>query len=130
MIQLQGVDPIRGWLDSVGGLSEALLDELSLTDSGYSLRVVFKMVVDLNGAVLSVPTIAAFGFEGLEELRMHGALTSRMIERPEGISWGLSEVALVRASSAAGGAYFEILWEGDRRIEIECHRASLAVNSV
>ena len=40
---------------------------------------------------------------------------------------GLSEVAQVRVASSGDGVRFEALWEGERRVEIECRRAGLTV---
>lgn len=126
-MKLETLDEINDWLPQVNNLWESLMDELSLTHFGYSARVVFTLVIDRNGRVLEQPVQATFDLEGVQELSLHGALTPRMFEHPERINWGLSEVARVRVTPADDGLLFEALWEGERRVEIQCRRASLTV---
>lgn len=126
-MKLESLDEINDWLPQVDNLWESLMDELSLTHFGYSARVVFTLVIDRNGRVLEQPLQATFDLEGVQELSLHGALTPRMLEHPDRINWGLSEVARVRVTPADDGILFEALWEGERRVEIRCRRATLTV---
>ena len=124
-MRLDTFGEIESWLSETGALSEALLDESSLTEFGYSAHVVFTRLIDRNGRLLDEPSQVTFDFEGIHDLTMQGALTPRMLAHPEEINWGLSEVALVRVSSSEKGFRFEALWEGDRKIAVTCERATL-----
>lgn len=126
-MRLETIEQINVWMDSVGTLSEALMDELGLTHFGYSARAVFSVVVDSDGRALNEPVKAVFDFVGVQELTLHGALTARMLDRPDEIGWGLSEVALVRVTPDGEGVRFEALWEDDRKVEIRCHTTSVTV---
>lgn len=77
--------------------------------------------------MLDEPVQVKFDLEGVQELSLPGALTPRMLEHPERINWGLSEVARVRVAPSDDGVRFEALWEGERRVEIQCRRATLTV---
>lgn len=128
MKQLTSVEEINGWLAATGGLGEALLDELSLTRHGYSVHVAFMPVVVREGRrVLDQSTRVTFELEGVLDLHLRGALTQGMLENPEAINWGLSEVALVKLAPVAEGIRFDVRWEGDRRIHVFCARVSLLV---
>jgi hypothetical protein len=124
-MRFDGVSEIGEWLAGSGGLSEALLHELALARFGYSIRAVFQVIADLDGAVLQEPRQVVVDLDGVDRLELRGGLTPRMVEHPEEINWGLSEVALVRVMAVDGGVRFEVLWEGDRRIEVRCHKISL-----
>ena len=125
MTEFDTVEKISVWLAETGALSEALLDELSLTRFGYSAHAVFTQVIDRHGRVLDEPIQVSFDFEAIDGLTMHGALTARMLAHPEEINWGLSEVALVRVLPTETGVRFEALWEGDRKVEVTCQRVTL-----
>jgi hypothetical protein len=124
-MKLETLEDINDWLAQADNLWESLMDELSLTDFGYSARAVFTLVIDRNGRVLEQPSQVTFDLEGVQELSLHGALTPRMLEHPELINWGLSEVARVRVAPVEDGVRFEALWEGERKVEIHCRRATL-----
>jgi hypothetical protein len=126
-MKLETLEEINDWLPQVDNLWESLMDELCLTQFGYSARVVFTLVIDRNGRVLDQPLRVTFDLSGVQELSLHGALTPRMLEHPERINWGLSEVARVRATPADDGVLFEALWEGERRVEVHCRQATLTV---
>lgn len=108
-MKLETLKEINGWLPQVDNLWESLMDELSLTNFGYSARVVFTLVIDRHGRVLEQPTQVKFDLEGVQELSLHGALTQRMLEHPERINWGLNEVARVRVAPSGDGVRFEVL---------------------
>jgi hypothetical protein len=124
-VKLETVDEIDAWLASVGALSEALIEELCLTKFGYSCRVVVKRVIRPDGRVLDEPGRATFELDGVQRVTMDGGLTPQMLEHPESINWGLSEVAVVRVAPAEDWIHFEALWEQDRKIHIQCRRATL-----
>ncbi|MEI2809997.1 MAG: hypothetical protein V9F00_07300 [Nocardioides sp.] len=112
-------------MEQSGGLSESLMKELCLVNHGYSVRIVFSVIVDPEGRVLDEPLDVGVDLAGVQRLTLKGGLTARMLEHPEEIGWGLSEVALVRVTSANGDVRFEALWEGNRRIEVVCRQATL-----
>lgn len=126
-MKLETLEEINDWLPRVDNLWESLMDQLSLTNFGYSARVVFTLIIDRNGRVLDQPLQVTFDLDGVQELSLHGALTPRMREHPERINWGLSEVARVRVAPTDDGVRFEALWEGERRVEIQCRRVTLTL---
>lgn len=101
--------------------------ELRLVSNGYSVHVEFRVIIDPNGRVLDEPIDVGIDLEGVQRLTLMGGLTARMLEYPEDVDWGLSEVAQVRVASSGDDVRFDALWEGERRVEIECRRAGLTV---
>lgn len=128
-MKLETVEGIDAWLASVGALSEALIEELCLTKFGYSVRAVFNRVIRPDGRVLDEPSRVTFEFDGVQRMTMDGGLTPQMLDHPERINGGLSEVAVVRIALAEDWLHFEALWEQDRRIQIQCRRATLTAAS-
>lgn len=125
-MRVDTVERISRWLEQSGGLFEALLTELRLVNHGYSVRVEFSVVVDRAGHVLDDPLDVGFDLDGVRRLTLEGGLTSAMLEHPERINWGLSEVSQVRVASCDDGIRFEARWEGgERRVEVDCRRATL-----
>jgi hypothetical protein len=126
-MKVDTAEGINRWLEQSRALSEALMKELCLLNYGYSVHVEFSVIIDAEGRVLDDPLDVGFDLDGVQRLTLEGGLTARMLERPEEIGWGLSEVALVRVAPSDDGVRFEALWEGERRIEIKCRRAILTV---
>ena len=126
-MKIDTAEDISQWLERSGALSEALMRELCLVNYGYSVHVEFRAIVDAEGHVLDDPMDVELDFVGVQRLTLSGGLTTRMLEHPEEISWGLSEVALVRVDPSDEGIRFEALWEGERRVDIQCRKAILTV---
>jgi hypothetical protein len=124
-MKVDTAEGISRWLEHSGALSEALLKKLCLVNYGYSVHVEFSMIVDAEGRVLDDPLDVGLDLDGVQRLTLEGGLTTRMLEHPEEIGWGLSEVALVRVVPSDDGVRFEALWEGERRVEIQCRQATL-----
>lgn len=124
-MKVHTAEGISRWLEQFGALSEALMKELCLVNYGYSVHVEFSVVVDLGGRVLDDPLHVGFDLDGVQSLTLVGGLTSSMLEHPENINWGLSEVARVRVASSDDGIRFEARWEGERLIEVHCRQATL-----
>jgi hypothetical protein len=107
-------------------LEESLLVEMAQTHHGYSFRLVFKLW-DVPGFLRSdLPKGAhhlTVEMQGVQRLRLEGGLSQVMLEHPEGIDWGLSEVALVRAEPSSYGLQLQVLWEGERQIVIDAASA-------
>ena len=106
---------------------EALLVEMSLVHHGYVLRLVFDLVrtddgvlrtdLDEHEARLTIEMV------GVQRLHMEGDLTASMLDHPELIDWGLSEVAALRAGPSGTGLQLQVRWEGDRRIVVDARSA-------
>lgn len=126
-MRVETPEAISSWLERSGALSEALMKELCLVNHGYSVHMEFSVIVDPDGRVLEEPLDVGVDLDGVQQFALTGGLTTAMLEHPEEIGWGLSEVAQVRVASADVGVRFEALWEGARRIEIHCRRATLTV---
>ncbi|WP_109508451.1 hypothetical protein [Nocardioides speluncae] len=126
-MKVDTTEEISRWLEQGGGLAESLMRELRLDKFGYSVHIAFSVIVDAAGRVLETPLELALDLDGVQQLTLRSGLTPRMLEHPDEIGWGLSEVALVRVASSDVGVRFEALWEGERRIEVECRRATLEV---
>lgn len=124
-MKIDTAEGISRWLKQSGGLSEALMKELRLVSFGYSVHVEFSVITDPEGHVLGEPLDVGLDLDGVQRLTLEGGLTSRMLEHPEEINWGLSEVAQVRVSPSEDGVHFEALWEGERRVEVHCRQATL-----
>lgn len=124
-MRLTGVEAVNGWLVEASGLSEALMTALFLENHGYSLRVVFTQVIDVNGRVLEQPRAVELTLDAVDMLSLHGGLTAQMIDHPELIDWGLSEVAHVGVTRLGSTVRLEASWEGERRLEVHCHEVSL-----
>ncbi len=126
-MRVETAEEIDSWLEQSAGLSEALMTELCLVNHGYSAHVEFRMIVDPDGRVLDEPRDVGIDLDGVQRLTLTGGLTTRMLEHPEEIGWGLSEIAQVKVTSFDDGVRFVALWEGERRVEIDCRRAALTV---
>lgn len=124
-MKVDTVEEIRDWLTRAGSLTDALMEGLRLVDHGYSVRIDLKLIVDVDGCVLAEPVKVCFDLLGVQHFSLNGSLSVRMIEHPEEIDWGLSEVALVELTRVVDGVRFQILWEGERNIEILCRQAVL-----
>ena len=126
-MKIETLEGITHWLEQSGNLFEALMHELYLANFGYSVHVGFQAIVrDSDGHVLDQSLDVGFDLEGVQKLVLEGGLTRAMLEHPERINWGLSEVARVRVTPSEHGVQFEALWEGgERRVEIHSRRAIL-----
>jgi hypothetical protein len=112
-------------IHELGDLSESLLNSLRLETFGYAVRAEFELVV-VRGSLTAEPRPQiTLQFEAVESMTLVGGLTARMVEHPEEINWGLSEVSLVRITPEESGVHAEIRWERERRIEITCARVTL-----
>lgn len=123
-MRVEGVAGISQWLkESVNNLGESLLEDLRLTNFGYSVRIEFSVIIDLTGQLMEEPETVVFELDGVQRLVLNGDLTEYMMDHPEVINWSLSDVAQVRVATGEVGIHFEAAWEDERRIEVECRRA-------
>ena len=110
-------------------LEESLLVEVALTHHGYSVRLVFDLTRTSEGALR--PDLNERGqrctveMHGVQRLQLEGGLSQSMLDQPEAINWGLSEVALVRAEASAVGLQLQVLWEGKRNVVIDAGSAEV-----
>lgn len=108
---------------------ESLLVEMALTRHGYGVRLAFTLAWASEGVLrpdldrredrLTVEVL------GVQRLHLEGGLTQVMLDQPEAIDWGLSDVSLLRAEPCPAGLQLQVLWEGERRIVIEAQSASV-----
>jgi hypothetical protein len=118
-------DELRRWLRG----EESLLVEMALTHHGYAVRLGFNLSW-LSEGVLR-PDLGkreqrlTIEMHGVQLLLMEGGLTQSMLDHPEAINWGLSEVSLLRAQPCAAGLQLQVLWEDERRIVIDAQSASV-----
>ncbi|PWN03039.1 hypothetical protein DJ010_11770 [Nocardioides silvaticus] len=118
-------DELRRWLRC----EESLLVEMALTHHGYGVRLGFNLTWASEGVLRpdldSREQRLTIEMRGVQRLHMEGGLSQRMLDYPEAINWGLSEVSLLRAEPCAAGLQLQVLWEGERRIVIDAQSASV-----
>lgn len=108
---------------------ESLLVEMALTHHGYSARLAFNLTWASEGVLR--PDLdkreqrLTIEMQGVQRLHLEGGLSQSMLDHPEAINWGLSEVSLLRAQPCAAGLQLHVLWEDERSIVIEAQSASV-----
>lgn len=114
---MTGVDEAAKRLESMSGLEEAILTDLTTRNFGFSVDLLFIIPVGAASGTGAERRVR-IELDGVHRLLLEGGLTEQMISSPESINWGLGEVALVRiGQEEEGRASIEVLWEGDRKIE-------------
>ena len=113
-------DAIRAVLKAHGGFGECLLRELRLVRFGLSLELTFDCVAGPNDQSESVTLV----LDLLHELHLTAAIPQGLLEEPDQVDWGLSEVALVELAAGTEAPdqdpprhRLRVLWEDDRKIE-------------
>jgi hypothetical protein len=114
-------DALNVALRGVDNLEESLLSALELTHHGYSAELRFAHL--RRGRPVSETSQVTLVMEAISALRLDGGLSEAMVQHPDRINWGLSEVALVSAYSAEPGVGLLVAWEGEREIRVEAARA-------
>jgi hypothetical protein len=118
-------DELRRWLHC----EESLLVETALTHHGYGVRLAFNLTWASEGVLRpdldSREQRLTIEMHGVQRLHMEGGLTQAMLDHPENINWGLSEVASLRAAPCPDGLQLQVLWEDDRSIIIDAQSASV-----
>ena len=119
---------VETWLAKHKGLSECIIEQLTLRHYGTTFEVVINYVWDANGSLrpdLDEPRQIIVRFLLVQELRINNALTREMLVAPENINWGLNEVAQVtlvkepdQICSDPSFMHLAFLWEGNRRIDV------------
>lgn len=119
MVTLTDLAGVQAWLRTHGGLGEALLTTLRLEEFGYSVRLELEQVIDpLTGRVLPKRPTVVVHLRGVSSMHLDGRLTSTMLREPDGVGWGLSEVAGVEVESCGDDLRLRVRWESERMIEI------------
>ncbi|MFC7360800.1 hypothetical protein [Nocardioides astragali] len=121
MIPHDEPESLNAALRTVDHLEESLLSGLMLTHHGYSVELRFEHL--RRGKPVPETAQVTIVMEAVETLHLTGGLSQTMLEHPERINWGLSEVAQVTAYPAAAGVGFLVAWEGEREIRVEAARA-------
>lgn len=110
-------------------LDECLLLEMTLTQFGYGVRLTFDHIWASDGHVRQDlgqrEERLVIELSAVERLLLEGDLTKAMIDHPEAINWGLSEVAGVRAQPCEAGLRLLLSWESDRKIVIDAKWADV-----
>jgi hypothetical protein len=114
---VNGVDEATARLESMTHLEEAILTALTTRNFGYSVDLAFVVPVGAASGTDHERQVR-IELDGVHRLLLEGGLTEQMTGSPESINWGLGEVALVRVGSDGDHACTEVLWEGDRKIEV------------
>lgn len=107
-------------------LEECLLLSLGLVHHGYTAELRFEHL--RRGRAVPETAFVTVTMEAVSTLRLVGGLSRSMVEHPENINWGLSEVALVNSYPATAGIGLKVAWESDRLIIVEAARASISVS--
>ncbi|MBT0993213.1 hypothetical protein KIN34_02775 [Cellulomonas sp. DKR-3] len=97
------------------------MTRIEFAHHGYSVHLTFSMVIDgKTGRPRQVSRAVRIELDGVQLFMLHGGLNIYMLEHPENIDWGLSEVAHVSIAELQGGIQCDVKWEGDRSISVEC----------
>ena len=115
---IENGEAIERWLVENDRLGEALLSSVVWKNFGYSIE--FGLDHPLKN--LRVQLLA----DGVERFVLDGGLTATMMDCPERIDWGLSEIAKIAVNRTSEGLlHTRIEWEGARRIRVESKRLIL-----
>src|SRR3989442_14766440 len=113
------IDALRNALREWRFLEDCLLHDLRLVQFGFGIDLTFNYVWSdenqVRSDVLEKPKLITLRLIGVESLNLRGGLTGGMIDNPELINWGLSEVARVEPVEGNSGLALSIYWEGSRR---------------
>lgn len=126
---LSNISDIESYLESVWHFRECHLIAFATREFGYSIDFQLNQIwadrdvlrPDLDDRI----ELVRLCFCGVQRLEFIGDLNSYMLQHPECINWGLTEVSCVRIVPSAAGesdaALIKIafLWESQRRIEVE-----------
>lgn len=129
-MKLATIEAVQQWLKAENDLSEALMTELCFTDFGYAVRIGFDIVINPDGRLLVEPFSVTFNLDAVERVLFVGDLSSTMVEEPKRIDWGISEIACAALTQIPDGARLTAYWESDRRVEIDCARATLTIPDI
>ena len=107
------------------GLQECIITKIGWSELGLELAVTLDYVwTDAGEICFTVgeePRQLMLRFQIVNEFRMFNALTTAMLQEPERINWGISEIAKFVIGPAQESDEFakaEFVWEWDRRIVI------------
>ena len=113
-------DSLNTALQAVDNLGECLLSALTLTHHGYSVELQFEHL--RQGRSVPETAVVTVVMKAVQELHVNGYLSQRMVDHPDEINWGLSEVAWVTGYPAAAGVGLRVAWENEREITVEAGR--------
>ncbi len=120
MASINDPNALDAALQEVDNLEESLLTALELTHYGYSAELRFAHL--RRGRPVPDTSQVTVVMEAVSALRLTGGLSEAMIQHPEQINWGLSEVAQVVAYPAEPGIGRLVAWAGEREIRVEAAR--------
>jgi len=105
-------------------LEESLFRSLELVRYGYTVVLQFDHL--RLGRPVQDSALVTVTMEAVSAMRLVGALSTAMVQHPERINWGLSEVALVAAYQVPGGIGIKVQWENERSVTVEAAWASIS----
>ncbi len=124
-VRIASAEAVSAWLADNASLTESLLTNLSLENHGYSVEIVLRRITDRVGRLLEEESDVVIRLDAVEELSLLGSLNAVMVENPDRINWGLSEVSTVTLAPEGNAYRLHIRWEDDRKIEVLSHRVSM-----
>jgi hypothetical protein len=121
-------------LRQMGNLSEWLLHDMEWRRFGSDFDFHFNNVFDESGNVrgdaLEDPHLLVVCLAGVQSLIIENHLSQGILDAPERLDWGFSEIAGVRledlGEGEAGRIKFSVLWETRRRIEVVAASVAIA----
>ena len=131
-MMISKLEKLRMRLHEYYDFEECIIEDVRWREYGSVIDLVFLYIWDEEHRVRkdidSGPRII-LRFSLVQEWHLYNALNSSMLENPECLNWGLSEVACVRIgeareftsaykSSPRSFYHAVIHWEGERRIDI------------
>jgi hypothetical protein len=111
-------------LRDLANLEEAILTEMRTDRFGYTVRLFFILPVGAACAGDRERRVR-IDLDGVHRLLLEGGLTQQMLQFPEDIDWGLGEVAAVQVGTDEGAVRVDVVWEGERKIELIAHRVQV-----
>lgn len=114
-----------------GWFQECLLKDIRWDRFGTTIHLDFDYIWDGGGPeagrIRDEPRRITLSLLGVQELKIHNALTAAILAHPERLDWGISEISRVRlepapdtgnAAESKGGPHNLVVeWESERRID-------------
>ncbi len=127
------LDDLREAVSSFHNFAECLLHDVSWFRFGTEVHLVFNVIWDAAGQVrsdvLEHPRLVELRLYGVQDLEVRNHLTPGMLDRPELVNWGLSEVSRLSIAECdlgdREGVLVEVFWQGPRSIRGKAASAEL-----
>lgn len=114
---------IRDAVAALHELQECLIEDISWAERGLELIVklayIWTDAGEISFAAGVAPRKLTLRFHLVNKVHMFNALSEAMLQEPERMNWGISEIAKFAVNAARDSHEFaeaEFIWEWDRRI--------------